>query len=98
MRTTTQRGLAGRIGDAAGRCRDLLALAEAVCAAVSREISFSFGCFATLDPATGLISWAHKTRPLGAGDEEFAATEYGAADINSFTEISQSLSGYSCGV
>lgn len=89
MRTTTQRGLAGRIGDAAGRCRDLPALAEAVCTAVSREVSFDFGCFATLDPATGLISWARKTRPLGVGDEEFAAAEYGAADINSFAEIAQ---------
>ncbi len=39
------------------------------------------------DPATGLITWASKTRDLGVGDEEFAAAEYGPPDINSFTEI-----------
>ncbi len=82
-------GLADRIGDAVARCTSLPALAEAVCTAIAKAISFSFGCFATLDPATGLISWAYKTEPLGVGDEEFAAFEYGAADVNSFAEISQ---------
>lgn len=61
----------------------------AVCAAIATDIAFDFGCFATLDPATGLISWAYKTRPLGVGDEEIAAAEYGEADINNFAEISQ---------
>jgi DNA-binding CsgD family transcriptional regulator len=87
--TMRRQGLADRIGDAAGRCRNLPALAEAVCAAIAQDISFDFGCFATLDPATGLISWAYRTRPLGVGDEEIAAGEYGEADINSFAEISQ---------
>jgi DNA-binding CsgD family transcriptional regulator len=84
-----RQGLADRIGDAAGRCLNLPALAEAVCTAIAQDISFDFGCFATIDPATGLISWAYKTRPLGVGDEELAAGEYGEADINSFAEISQ---------
>lgn len=35
--------------------------------------------FATTDPASGVITWASKTRPLGVGDEEFAASEYGAS-------------------
>ena len=61
----------------------------AVCAAIATDIALDFGCFATLDPATGLISWAYKTRPLGVGDEEIAAAEYGEADINNFAEISQ---------
>jgi DNA-binding CsgD family transcriptional regulator len=82
-------GLADRIGDAAGRCHSMPALAEAVCAAITQDISFDFGCFATLDPATGLITWAYRTRPLGVGDEKFTAIEYGEADINSFAEISQ---------
>jgi DNA-binding CsgD family transcriptional regulator len=89
MRTKRRQALTGRIEDAARRCSGLPALAEAVCAAVAADISFDFGCFATLDPATGLISWAYKTGPLGTGDEEFAAVEYGPADINSFAEISR---------
>lgn len=69
------------------RCRDLPALAEVVCANVGQDVAFSFGCFATTDPATGLITWAAKTRPLEVGDEEFAATEYGPSDVNRFVDL-----------
>lgn len=60
-----------------------------VCAGVAQQVAFDFACFATTDPTTGLITWASKTRSLGVGDEEFAAVEYGPADINSFAEIAR---------
>ena len=60
---------------------------ERVYAAVGRYVPFDFACFALTDPATGLVTWASKTRSLGVGDEEFAAVEYGPPDINSFAEI-----------
>jgi DNA-binding CsgD family transcriptional regulator len=39
------------------------------------------------DPASGLVTWASKTRSLAVGDEEFAAVEYGPPDLNSFAEL-----------
>lgn len=68
---------------------DREALARTVYTAVARHVSFDFACFATTDPATGLITWASKTRDLGVGDEEFAATEYGPPDVNGFAEIAR---------
>ena len=87
MSTTRQRDLTDRLRDATRESLDLPALAQVVESAVAQHVPFSFGCFATTDPATGLITWASKTRDLGVGDEEFAAAEYGPPDINSFTEI-----------
>jgi len=68
-------------------CADLTDVATAVCEAVRTRIPYDFGCLATTDPSTGLISWAYKSRPLEIGDEEFAAAEYGGWDINQFVEI-----------
>ncbi len=87
MGTTTQCDLADRLRDATRESVDLLALAQVVYAAVAQHVPFSFGCFATTDPATGLITWASKTRDLSVGDEEFAAAEYGPPDIKSFAEL-----------
>ena len=70
-----------------GNCGDLAEVAAAVCGAIKVRIPYSFGCLATTDPSTGLISWAMKTHPLEVGDEEFAAAEYGAWDLNLFAEI-----------
>src|ERR1700749_3317785 len=47
-------------------------VAVAVCDAVRTQVPYIFGCFATTDPSTGLISWTYKTHPLEVGDEEFA--------------------------
>lgn len=66
---------------------DLPRLAQAVYEAVGRHVPFDFACFATTDPATGLITWASKTRSLGVGDEEFAAAEYGTPDVNNFADV-----------
>ncbi|MHA3701155.1 response regulator transcription factor [Jatrophihabitans sp. YIM 134969] len=69
-------------------CNDLPSVANAVCDAYRARVRHGFACFATMDPATGLISSATKTRPLEIGDEEFAAAEYGGPDLNLFSEIS----------
>lgn len=89
MRTETRRALAARLRDATEARADLPSLAGAVYAAVASEIPFAFACFATCDPATGLLSWSSKTRPLGCGDEEFAAVEFGGPDINTLAEIAR---------
>ncbi|NMO89963.1 helix-turn-helix transcriptional regulator [Actinomycetospora sp. TBRC 11914] len=89
MTTRTGLRLAERLRRTTAAAADLPALAAAVYTAVAREVPFDFACFATTDPATGLITWASKTRPLEVGDEEFAATEYGPPDVNSFAEIAR---------
>ena len=89
MATTRQRDGTDRLRDVTRESVGLPALAQIVHAAVAQHVPFSFGCFATTDPATGLITWASKTRDLGVGDEEFAAAEYGAPDINSFGELAR---------
>lgn len=87
MATTKQRSLTDLLRGA--QITDLPALAQLVYSAVARHVPYDFGCFATTDPATGLITWASKTRSLGVGDEEFAAAEYGPPDINTFAEIAR---------
>ncbi|MHC1560836.1 helix-turn-helix transcriptional regulator [Actinomycetospora sp. C-140] len=82
-----QRALADRLGAAMDAASDLPALAQAVYRTVARHVPFDFACFAATDPATGLVTWASKTRDLGVGDEEWAALEYGPPDVNSFAEI-----------
>lgn len=89
MGAMTSRGLLDRLRDAPAAATDREALARTVYGAVARHVAFDFACFATTDPATGLITWASKTRDLGVGDEEFAATEYGPPDVNSFAEIAR---------
>ncbi|MEO6996683.1 MAG: helix-turn-helix transcriptional regulator [Terracoccus sp.] len=71
----------------ARHCVDLAEVARAVCDVLHTRVPYDFGCLAVTDPATGLISWAYKSRPLLVGDEEFAAAEYGGSDINQFAEI-----------
>ncbi|MBB6627488.1 LuxR family transcriptional regulator [Nocardioides sp. KIGAM211] len=76
-----------RIG---GDALDLPTLANEVYAAVARHVPHDFACLATTDPASGVVTWASKTRDLGIGDEEFAAAEYGStSDINRFEEIAR---------
>ena len=71
----------------ARHCADLADVAVAVCDAVRTQVPYIFGCLATTDPSTGLISWTYKTHPLEVGDEEFAVAEYGGRDVNQFLEI-----------
>ena len=82
-----RRPLADELAVRTRSCADLTELADAVCAAFRTAVPYRFGCLATTDPSTGLISWAHKTHPLEIGDEEFAAAEYGGWDVNQFAEI-----------
>jgi len=89
MGSTRRDGLAVLLDDATRVGADLPALAQIVCAGVAQHVAYDFACFAVTDPATGLISWASKSRSLGVGDEEFAAVEYGRADVNSLADIAQ---------
>lgn len=89
MRSTQPHDLVVRLQDAKAVGADLPTLARTVCAGVAQAVAFDFGCFATTDPTTGVVTWASKTRSLGVGDEEFTAVEYGPADINSFAEIAR---------
>lgn len=87
--TTTRRGLADRLRDATAAREELPELARTVYETVARHVPFDFACFATTDPATGMITWTSKSRSLGVGDEEFAAVEYGPPDVNGFAEIAR---------
>lgn len=83
--------LADRLRDTLSVETDLPALAETCYEAIAHHVPFDFACFATTDPASGVIGWASKTRSLGVGDEEFAASEYGPSDINKFEDIARRL-------
>jgi DNA-binding CsgD family transcriptional regulator len=63
-------------------------LADAVCAALQHALPFEFGCLATTDPATGLITSAYKTEErVDTKDHEFVRYEYEVDDINLFSDI-----------
>ncbi|MEP9364343.1 LuxR C-terminal-related transcriptional regulator [Nocardioides sp. CN2-186] len=89
MSTSRWRDLDARLREAIAPDLDRAALAEVVYAEVARYVPYDFACFATTDPASGVITWASKTRSLGVGDEEFAATEYGPPDVNKFEDIAR---------
>jgi DNA-binding CsgD family transcriptional regulator len=87
MATESWRGLAERLSDVLAPDLDRTELGRLLYVEVARRVPYSFACFATTDPASGVITWASKTRSLGVGDEEFAASEYGPADVNKFEDI-----------
>ena len=87
MRVTTSRPLPDRLRTATASTADVGAVARAVFVTVARDVPFAFACLATTDPASGLITGAFKSSALPLGDEEFAAAEYGQADVNLFSEI-----------
>lgn len=87
MKTGKWRGLADELAEALVPDRELADLARVVYDVVGRHVPFDFACLAAMDPATGVITWTSKTRSIGTGDEEFAAAEYGAPDVNQFAEL-----------
>lgn len=90
MSTARWRTLDDRLRDAIGPDLDRDALAAVLYAEIAAYVPYDFACFATTDPASGsLVTWASKTRDLGIGDEEFAATEYGPPDVNKFEDLAQ---------
>jgi DNA-binding CsgD family transcriptional regulator len=96
MQTLTSRRFAERLSDRIARANtqhggtiDLPTLAELVYDELSSHVSYDFACFATTDPASGVVTWASKTKSLGVGDEEFAASEYGPPDVNKFEDLAQ---------
>lgn len=78
-----------RLVAATAACADLDALAATVFRVVGSSIPFGFACFATIDPANGLVTGAVKSRALPVGDEEFAAVEYGGPDLNRFSDLAE---------
>ncbi|SIS17466.1 helix-turn-helix transcriptional regulator [Williamsia sterculiae] len=84
-----RRSLTDRVESATRGIGDLDLLAHTVFGAVAVDIPHTFACMASTDPSTELITRAFKSAPLPIGDEEFAATEYGAPDVNQFAEIAR---------
>lgn len=89
MGTRSWRSLDDRLRDVIGPEVDREELGELLYTELARYVPYDFACFATTDPASGVITWASKTRSLGIGDEEFAASEYGPADINKFEDVAR---------
>lgn len=83
------RSLADRLCVTTIGCADLHTLAQMVFDAVAADIPFAFACLATTDPSNGLIIAAYKSHPLPVDEQEFAAAEYGAPDINRFDELAR---------
>ncbi|MFD1721283.1 helix-turn-helix transcriptional regulator [Amnibacterium endophyticum] len=65
------------------------AVASAVFEVVGAEIPNVLTCLATMDPSSGLITRALKSKPLEIGDHEFTAAEYGAPDVNRFDDLAR---------
>jgi len=65
------------------------ALVDAIFGALAGDVPFAFACLATTDPISGLINAAYKSGALPVGEEDFAAAEYGAPDLNKFAELAQ---------
>jgi DNA-binding CsgD family transcriptional regulator len=67
---------------------DVPAFAESALAAVKRAVPFA-ACFATSDPATGLVTGTVKEAIDDHHDEEWAHFEYVVPDSSAFLEISR---------
>lgn len=89
MPTVCCRPLADRLSVATAACPDVGTLVRIVFDIVAKDVAFAFACLATTDPDHGLISTAFKSHPLPIGDEEFAAAEYGAPDVNQFADLAR---------
>ncbi|WP_205752284.1 hypothetical protein [Cryptosporangium phraense] len=83
------RPLADRLRAATATCPDVETLARVVFETIAPDVPFDFACLATTDPASELITRAFKSRPVDIGDEDFAAAEYGAPDVNQFAELAR---------
>ncbi|MEO6957296.1 MAG: helix-turn-helix transcriptional regulator [Antricoccus sp.] len=83
------RTLVDRLRASTSRCADLETLAQAIFETVAADVPFGFACLATTDPTSGLINSTYKSHPLAMGEDDFAAAEYGAPDINLFTDLAQ---------
>lgn len=81
------RTLVDRLRASTTRCTDLETLARVIFDTIAADVPFRFACLATTDPASGLINATFKSHPLAMGEDDFAAAEYGAPDINRFTEL-----------
>lgn len=81
------RSLAELLSMATFRCGNVETLSKVVFDTVGADVPFAFACLATTDPSSGLINANYKSHPLPMGEDAFAAAEYGAPDINQFSEL-----------
>lgn len=68
---------------------DVESFCRASCAVVDRVIPSEYGCLATTDPTSGLITGTVKSDPGDSRDAEFAHHEYVSEDLNQFSEIAR---------
>lgn len=83
------RSLVDRLSAATPGCGNLETLSQVVFDTVAADVPFVFACLATTDPASGVINATYKSHPVPMGEDDFAAAEYGAPDINRFTELAE---------
>ncbi|GIL36842.1 helix-turn-helix transcriptional regulator [Phycicoccus sp. DTK01] len=83
------RSLRDRLEESLAPTLEPTVLAERVYAAVAAHAPYDFACLAFTDPASGVVTWASKTRSLGVGDEEFSASEYGGPDVNKLADLAR---------
>ncbi|WP_198412550.1 response regulator transcription factor [Nocardioides mangrovicus] len=87
--SSATRSLRDRLHDRLLAAVDRERLATVLFDGLAHHVPYDFACFAVTDPTSGLITWAAKSRPLGVGDEDFAASEYGPPDLNQFAELAR---------
>jgi DNA-binding CsgD family transcriptional regulator len=68
---------------------DVPTFTQSALAAVKRAVPFAAACFATADPATGLVTGTVKEGLDDHHDEEWAHFEYVVPDASAFLEISR---------
>ncbi len=65
------------------------AYGRAVCAEIRRAVGYDFSCFATGDPATGMVTGTVKDPDVDARDAELAHYEYAVDDLNQFADLAR---------
>jgi DNA-binding CsgD family transcriptional regulator len=72
---------------------DVPTFSESALEALARAVPFSAACFATADPATGLVTGTVKTGLDDHHDDEWAHFEYVVPDPSAFLELSRRPGG-----
>ncbi len=78
-----------RLGDLARAGLDAPTFGRATCEALNAAVPYDFACFATTDPATGLITGTVKSHPGDSMDEALARCEYEVSDLNQFVDLAR---------
>lgn len=68
---------------------DTATFSDSALAVLGRAVPFSAACFATADPASGLITSTVKRDPDDDHDDEFGQFEYAVPDASAFLEVAR---------